>query len=93
MEISDEVFKRLAVELEQAEPIRSQLPCFEAFAILAALQLACRHPRLLPPVRPVVEKAARDLQAAIAARSPLAGELLEDGWNETLDEIDPPEVR
>jgi hypothetical protein len=95
MKVTDEVLKRVALELEQAAPIKSQIPCFEAFAVMGALQLACRHPRLLAPVRPVVEKAARDLQAAIALRAPLAGELLEDGWNEALDEveIDPPEVR
>lgn len=86
MEITDEVFKRIALELDQGEPITSQIPCFAAFAVVAALQLALRHPGLLPPVRPVVEKAALDLQAAIAERSPLAAVALEDGWNEALDD-------
>jgi hypothetical protein len=88
MDITDEVFKRLALELDQAEPIKSQIPAFEAFAVMAALQLALRHPGLVLPVRAIVEKAARDLHAAIAVRSSLAGELLEEGWNEALDDLE-----
>ena len=75
----------VARELNAAQPIQSQIPPFEAFSLCAALQLAWRHPALSELQRSMIEKAARDLQAAVRARSSAAGELLELGWDQTLD--------
>jgi len=80
-------FARLARELGAAEPVRAQLPGFEAFTLLGALQFAWRNPGLSDLHRSIVEKAARDLQDAIASRSPYAGQVAELGWDRSHDVI------
>lgn len=77
----------VAGQLKDAPPVISEIPAFSAFAICAALQLALRHPALIFGTlgRATIERATRDLQAAIRDRSPGAGDLLEQGWDPTLD--------
>jgi len=84
-EHEEDLIRRLVLELRHAEPVTAQIPAIDAYALLASLQLAWRHPRLSPYQAHVVEKAGRDLQDAIARRCPFAAETLELGWNRALD--------
>jgi hypothetical protein len=76
---------RLARELGAAEPVRAELPAFEAFSLLGALQFAWRNPGLSELHRSIVEKAARDLQEALARRSAYVGQVAELGWQREHD--------
>jgi hypothetical protein len=76
---------RLVKELGGAEPVRAQIPPLDAFTLLGALQFAWRNPHLSPLHRGIVEKAARDLQEAIAERSAYAGQVAELGWDKRHD--------
>ena len=72
--------------LEQAGGmIRVDLGPEEAFALIALLQLACRHPGCLGKPREVAESVGRFVQAAFARHSELLDRFLERGWHEVLD--------
>lgn len=58
---------RLAAELDAADPVRAQIPAFEAFTLLGAIQFAWRNPGLSELHRKIIEKAGRDLHEAPAA--------------------------
>lgn len=57
----------------------------EAWLIIAALQMATRHPDLSPEVCQTLEQIGRQFQDAVTARHPKAQELLEMGWNPDFD--------
>ena len=52
----------------------------EAWCLMAALQLACRHPHWSGPSRSVAEQIARSLQSRLAVTPALAA-VAERGWN------------
>jgi hypothetical protein len=82
--------RRLAKELQHADPVRMQLPALEAYTVLAIVQFAWRNPGLDPEQKALIERFGRDLQAAIARRAPFAGETLELGWDTSYDSPPPP---
>lgn len=65
-----------------AEPAVLLVPPFTAFVLIAALQLAWRHPDLNPAHKGVIERVARSLQRMFGP--PLYGEL-DRGWDVTQD--------
>lgn len=67
--------------LEQAEPIRQELPATIAFFVLSHLQLALRHPSTRGQRSSrIVRAAAIQLGDAIVARVPELRDLVEQGW-------------
>ena len=77
--------KAMRQALQRMAPVTLILPPAEAFALLANLQLALRHPGNAGRAREVAEQTARGIQARIAPPgSPLA-EVAEMGWREECD--------
>lgn len=62
-----------------------RIDLFTAFAVVATVQLASRHPGFGSAMRRIVERLARLLQAEIASAEPSLAELLEEGWNPAAD--------
>jgi hypothetical protein len=67
------------------QPVILQLGGWEAWALLAQIQLACRHPENNGPTRQVAEQIARQIQAAVATTPALAA-MAEMGWNPRYDQ-------
>jgi hypothetical protein len=68
----------------------------ELFCLIAAAQLACRHPHFRGVTRQMAEETARGLAGALlahAAQDPDLALLLEQGWNSAFDEPQEPEQR
>jgi hypothetical protein len=66
------------------EVVRMQLPGVEAFAVLAALQLAVRHQGMGESARQIVTVVARALQERLSLTPALAA-LCEAGWHPVHD--------
>ncbi len=58
-----------------------------AICVIAAIQLACRHPQYTGKGKDIAEKFARTLQAEVVAIKPLFAELLRLGWDPAHDII------
>jgi hypothetical protein len=83
---ADEAEVAAALEyLSRREPLQISIQPMMAWALLAQLQLACRHPRNQGPTRRMVERFARQLQGLIAPEGVLA-RLAERGWKPEYDQ-------
>lgn len=80
-----DTIQRMAVELHASEQIHVAMSAFEAYTVLAIIQLAWRHPDLNDFQKSLIESFGRALQGEIAKRAPFAGETLEAGWNPEYD--------
>jgi hypothetical protein len=72
-------------KLTQGPNLTVELSPFEAWCLMATVQLACRHPEFNGPTRQIAEKTARRLQAMVATTPPLQM-LAERGWDPNYDE-------
>lgn len=81
--------KKLASELENLSlsrnaPIRVELAPAEAFALVAALQLAWRHPRISNIQSHLIEKFAAQISSELMS-CPTIAAVIEAGWNKGFD--------
>jgi hypothetical protein len=70
---------------EHADSVQIQLNIGQGMCVVAALQLASRHPNFVGPTRDTAEAFARFLQKAIS-RSPVMAQILEAGWHPEFDQ-------
>lgn len=66
--------------MRRLQPMTLELPPVAAFCLIGQIQLACRHPDNLGPMREIVEELAREIQQAFAGQDPEFGRLVEQGW-------------
>jgi hypothetical protein len=71
-------------ELANAKPLVLQLAPFEAFSLLACLQLAWRHPGLSPAQKAIIETFGRTLETAFEGK-PTLERVARDGWDRRKD--------
>ena len=79
--------QRMAIALANAEPVKAEIPAYNAFVLCGLLQLALRHPALLPGT-PSYETAAmmiEDLTEVLAGIDPYLKELIEQSKNPDND--------
>lgn len=77
----------LALELQHVGklgPIVINISSVNAFALIACLQLAWRHPRLSPTHRTMIETFAQEL-AGPFADYPVANSVIRAGWDHSQD--------
>ena len=65
-------------------PVTLQVDPFEAFSLLAALQLAWRHPELSRTQKDIIEGFGRELERAFAGY-PVASRIAAAGWRVECD--------
>lgn len=82
----------IAQKLEAAQPIEIGIKPFRAFSLVGLLQLALRHPALTDrdkhPSAAIGEDIARRLQVKLGEIDPTIAQVLEEGWNPSLDMTD-----
>lgn len=83
--ITEADLQQIAMELKDSTPLRLQVHPYYAYGVVAALQLASRHPELSAMQKDLVETFGRDLQKMIGSVSKLAAESLEAGWDRSQD--------
>lgn len=85
--MTDAVAHALAMECVRRKDERFpvDIDLMGAFQLIAALQLACRHPSFRGPTRAHIEGFARILQARITEPGTAMADVLEQGWNPDLD--------
>ena len=72
--------------LRDLGPVHVQVDPFDAFVLIAALQLAWRHPELSDRQRSTIERFGRGLQAAFKDYDvPQIALTLEQGWRREYD--------
>ncbi len=81
-----EALLRMKRAEEEAEGLR-------AWCLLAAIQLACRHPNFKGATRRITEQAARRLQDALLPKGSALAEVAERGWHEEYDVAWPERAR
>jgi hypothetical protein len=64
---------------------------WEAFQVLATIQLACRHPDFVGESRELVESFVAHLQEWLAIDSPVSAQVCEWGWHQEFDDADAPQ--
>lgn len=75
---------------ERREPISLQVPAIVAFHVVAALQLAARHPQITEDLALMNYGFVGQVQTQLEAINPVIGELIDRGWNQGDDfPIDP----
>lgn len=67
------------------QPVQLMLSKQTLWEIIAAVQLACRHPQFTGPVRDRIEENVRAIGAALIADHPDLEWLLEYGWRGNCD--------
>jgi hypothetical protein len=84
-------FQAIAHVLESAAPIPIEMGVKEAYALVALLQLALRHPGTVgTPTGRIGHHIARALQGRLGNIDPMISASLEQGWNQELDAITSP---
>ena len=73
-----------AVMQDQTSSIHLDLTRWQAYCLIAQLQLALRHPGNTGMSRPVVEQIAHDLES-VFSDSPILSRLLRMGWRERFE--------
>lgn len=81
----DQDFQIAYQVLSDERPLAVTIRIQEAWHLVAALQLACRHPGVNGPLQMVIERIAHQFQDAISAAHPEADELIQRGWNPACD--------
>ncbi len=74
-----------AAVMTDQTPLTIHITIMQAWILISAVQLTCRHPNLGQPLKDALEHAARQFQAAITEVHPEAAELLEKGWHAEYD--------
>ena len=79
--------QRMAIALANAEPVKAEIPAYNAFVLCGLLQLALRHPALLPgtPNYEIAMLMIKDLKEVLGGIDPYLGELIERGENPDND--------
>ena len=77
--------QELAALFDANSIIRLPMVAQEAWAAMAYIQLACRHPGATGTTRILAEKVARRIQQIIARPGTRLGELAEAGWHSVND--------
>lgn len=75
---------RLTHLLQEHPGMNLQLSGVDAWSLLGALQLVCRHPGIGAAVRARIERIARTIQAGFDGM-PLAADLAQRGWDPPQD--------
>jgi len=84
--MSKEEAMRVTAEVMQDEtPLTVTISIKEAWLLVSALQLACRHPGLSGFMHRALKKIALQFQQAITERHPEARVPFEMGWNPAFD--------
>ena len=79
--------QRMAVTLAAAEPIKAEIPAYDAFILCGLLQLAMRNPALLPdtPSHEVARFMIDNLKEVLEGIDPYLGELIQQSENPDND--------
>lgn len=85
-EQNEEQLMRLVKEMEAAGNFGIMFRPKDAFATIAALQIAMRHPDLNVRQRASIEDIADTLQRALREECPFANEILDLGWRDIDDQ-------
>jgi len=78
-------------KLQASEPVVFEIGRIELACLIAAVQLACRHPRYPRTSRRIVEDTIRQMAAGAYANFPAAQALIDRGWDQAYDDlVEPP---
>jgi hypothetical protein len=80
---------RTLMRIRTQPPVSVTIQPWDAWVAVAVIQYGTRNPYISQTQREQATVVALILQHAIAAVSPLAAELLNDGWNKALDYREP----
>lgn len=78
-------FQEAFREVCSAPTMQLEVTPYEMFAVLAQIQLACRHPKNVGPSREVAERVVRGWEEILAERVPQIARYAAAGWDPALD--------
>jgi hypothetical protein len=75
--------QRMAIALANAEPVKTKIPAYNAFILCGLLQLALKHPAVLPgtPSHHVAVLIIEDLKKVFRGIDPYLAELIQQSKN------------
>lgn len=79
-------FMKVAGEvMADTEPLTVHITIAQAWTLIAALQLAWRHPHIEAQLKARIRDLTREFQTAIIERHPQADDLIQMGWDKRHD--------
>ena len=72
--------------LKDNQPIVINTDIVTSICVIAAIQLACRHPSYIGTSRSIAERFARKVQANVSQVVPSVAVIMEMGWDPQYDE-------
>lgn len=84
--MSDEQAMQITAQVMSDErPLQVTISIKEAWLLISALQLVCRHPGISTHMKDDFEHIARQFQDSIVEQHPVAQAVIEMGWDTRYD--------